>query len=539
MTPPLSIAIVTSCAGYGKYLGEWAQSIARLDRKPAMVGIVAHGSEADQRAAFAAMVVIEAAGIPCQVRWEAALLDFGEARNRAVALADTEWVMHLDADDMLMPHALDDVAALAPSADVVALGYERVGDLAAGPRQRSKLYQSSTGEGVLRNPTPASGVSPFRRSFWERSPYRTDLIGGWDTALWLGFGHLGARIVATARPCFWYRQHADSVFNTRRLDSWATARAGGKFSSLRRGDHGVSILVPRGVGDGPEREAAWRWVRRRYQALYPDWEIAEGQSHASAWRKGDAVNDALSRAHGAILVIADADCVLPAEALKTAVAAVQGGVPWVVPHQLVHRLTPSQTANWLAAAPDAECTPPTEDLDRPPYPGFAGGGVLVIARTDYVATGGIPREFCGWGFEDEALATILDTMLGSHQRLDHPLVHLWHPLADKRVGRTNRPLYHSLMRARGDPAALWNLIRPDRQVTTHPSVDFEARRLARLAQRTEARARIQEAAEATARARAARAPEISPRLRETERQAEHRANIARARARSATVNQRA
>ena len=231
--------------------------------------------------------------------------------------------MHLDADDMVMPHCLEDVAALAPRADVVSLGYERCGDLKSGPRNRTRTYRTHQGQATLADPTPSSGVSPFRRSFWERSPYRTDMVGGWDTALWIGFGHLGARFVPTKRPCFWYRQHGDSIFNSRRVSTRKTAFTGCKLQSLRRGDRGVSVLVPwAGDGETGPRQRAWQWLSAHYARAHPDWQLIMGTSPRE-WRKGVAVNDALSRAKGAVLLIADADCYLEPAALEKAVDLVE------------------------------------------------------------------------------------------------------------------------------------------------------------------------------------------------------------------------
>lgn len=451
----LNLAIVTSCTGYGRYLAEWAKSIAALTTKPAMVGILTHGSAGDRAAGEQAASLLRTAGLDVRLSHVDARLDLGTARNRAVALVDTEWVMHLDADDMVMPHCLDDVAALAPVADVVCLGYQVCGN----GTSRMKTYQTSIGRAVLTSRAPCSGPSPFRRKLWEQRPYLTDMQGGWDTALWLGFGWLGARFIPTKRPCFWYRQHPDSVFNTRVREPWKTDIVSARFRAIRSGDKGVSIIVPRSTGEAPERNAAWAWLKARYAALYPEWQVVEGWADPAAWRKGAAVNDALKRATGDVLVIADADCVVPAEALQRAVTDLQGAA-WVVPHRQVHRLTAAQTEARLATAPESEAGPPVERLARPAYVGLAGGGIVVVRRSDYAATGGIPLGFTGWGHEDEALALILDTLLGAHKRYDYPLVHLWHPPVEHREGssRANQPLLQKIRNARGKPAAMWALL---------------------------------------------------------------------------------
>jgi len=449
----MHLAVVTSCHNYGRYLAEWAASIVAQTTRPAMVVVVDNGSTDDSPEQIReAAAVLEAAGLRVLTE-RIDLCNFGRARNAAVALADTEWVMHLDADDVLMPHALADVAELAESADVVSLGYERFGDLAAGPKNRTRIYRDLSAAEALASPVPASGVSPFRRSFWERRPYAEDMQGGWDTALWLGFAHLGARFRATKRPVFLYRQHADSIFNTRRVDRHASAVVGAQLQALRRGDEGrVSILVPR-RGDGGPRDAAWAWLRRRYAELYPAWEIVEGTCPGEAWRKGVAVNDAARRASGDVFVVADCDCALPRAALTEAVAKLRPGC-WVIPHRLVHRLAEAPTARILGGAPGTEgFGGPTV---REPYEGFAGGGVFVVSRAAFFAAGGFPTGFVGWGAEDETMATILNTLVGPWLRLEHDLWHLWHPgLRTKDPHfEANKVLHRVYRAARGNKEAM-------------------------------------------------------------------------------------
>lgn len=429
------LTIVSSCAGaYSRYLGEWADSIIALSRRPAAVALFTHGDEENQRAGLAAIAKIDAAGIPARFEWEATRLDFGTARNRAVAMASTDWVMHLDCDDQIMPHALDDFAAIAPNADVIAAGYERSGDLAAGPSNRTRTYSDTTGLKALDAAAPCSGVSPFRRSFWERSPYRVDMLGAWDTALWIGFARLGARFRATRRPVFWYRQHADSIFNRRRKTfDWVHAHTVAMLKSLRRGDAGVAILVPLDHKLAPDRRVIWAHVRAHYERHHPDWTIVEGVDRSNAWRKGIAVADALSRCKASTIVIADADCLVSPAAMREAVDRVAAGAPWAVPHRRVLRLNrPTSSAILDGEDPVID---EARDLSRRPYDGFAGGGVLVVPRVGYEATGGIPEFFKGWGGEDQALAVILDTCLGPHWRGTADLLHLWHePQTSKRTG---------------------------------------------------------------------------------------------------------
>lgn len=435
-----NLTIVSSCAGdYSRYLAEWASSIDDLARKPGAVRLFTHGDEVCRIQGALVIGILSDRGIDARHEHESARLDYGTARNRAVAMSSTEWVMHLDCDDQVMTHCLDDVASIAPTADVVALGYERSGDLAAGPSNRIRTYSNTTGLKALDAAAPCSGVSPFRRSFWERSPYRTDMFGAWDTALWIGFARLGARFRATSRPCFWYRQHADSVFNKRRTTyDWIHAHTVAKLKSLRRNDQGVAIIIPVDGRMSPDRVEALRHVRAFYSTNFPDWPIIEGTDRSPSWRKGLAIVDALSRCKASTLVIADADCLVAPEGIRQAVEEVAAGrAPWAVPHERVLRMNAASTRDFLTSKNTGIPTLDEIILDRPAYRGLAGGGILVVSRFGYEATGGIPEGFKGWGGEDQALAIILDTCLGAHWRGSSDLVHLFHkPQESKRAGGT-------------------------------------------------------------------------------------------------------
>lgn len=459
----MELSIVTACHNYGRYLDAWADSIIGMTRRPVMVGIVDAGSTDDTRDLMhAAAMKLEAAGL----RVRTLHIDSGNigvGRNAAVSLADSEWVQHLDCDDMAMPHMLEEFELYHREADVIGAGYERTGNLAAGPRNPRRIYSSHQGEQTRRSKAPASGVSPFRRSLWERSPYREDMIGGWDTALWLGFSHLDppARFVATRRPVFYYRQHADSVFNERRKSARRSALVGRKLMALRNGYRGVSVLVPWKPDGGP-RDRAWEWIRDRYAAVHPEYEVVVGQCSGPEWRKGEAVADALSRATGWTLVIADADCIVAPPALRDAVAITetQPEVGWVIPHRNVLRIDDAPTRE-IVAGPPTRADFAELPLQRKAYEGYAGGGMLVIERSRYEAAGGIPTVFRGWGAEDEALAVILDTLIGPHARLEHDLVHLYHPQERRFTHaryQANRALFHDVLARDGQPSEMWELV---------------------------------------------------------------------------------
>jgi hypothetical protein len=464
-----NLAVVTSCSGYGKYLPDWATSIASQTSKPAEVAIVVHGNAHDSEHLPRTRRILEEAGISVAVDVVADRLDFGAARNRAVRMTSAPWCMHLDADDVLLPHALADAAAIAEGADVIGFGYERFGDLAAGPANRTRLYGDYDGDAALKAAAPCSGVSPFRREFFDRRPYRLGMLGAWDTALWIGFAKMGARFRATRRPVFGYRQHADSIFNRRRLTYDFTHYAVvHELHGLRHDWAGVTVAIPF-KPDGGARDRALEFVRAWYARHFPEWEVKVGQdTTGGAWSKHAATVDALRTSHGRIVVVADADCLCDPRALAAAVEAVELGAPWAIPHREVHRLTEAETAAWYADGVDRPIIPPAEtrSLMRAPYVGYAGGGFVVARRDRWAACGGFPAVFTGWGCEDEAVADVLTTLLGEPERFAADLVHLWHPKGFRTQSaeyHRNREKLRAFRAARGNPEAMFALVNPRRR----------------------------------------------------------------------------
>ena len=233
--PALDIGIVTSIFGdYGKFLPEWAGTICELERKPALVTVAVSGPTPNDAPGIwrgRCVPQFEAAGIPHQIVTLPEHVSMGRTRNEAVRHTHTEWIMHLDADDALLPHCLDDVARLAPRADVVSLGsrYEGlrenrpdklflgVGDPAHGRPGAPNAEKALAGLQV------ATSKCPYRRWLWELMPY-IETSDFCDSPLWVGFAHLGARFVGTRRACGIYRTRPESHNFTRSATERRAAR---------------------------------------------------------------------------------------------------------------------------------------------------------------------------------------------------------------------------------------------------------------------------------------------------------------------------
>jgi glycosyltransferase involved in cell wall biosynthesis len=442
------LTIVTSCVNYAKYLDEWATSILKQTVRPGAVCIFTHGTHEDKLRGGTVSLRLSDAGIPTRHQHSIEKLDLGSARNRAVEMAKTEWVQHLDADDTLTSWAVEEFQRLAPFADMTQAGYIRTGQISLGPSKRARLYTSADGERALDLPSMASGCSPFRKSFWMQSPYRTDMLGGWDTALWIGFAKLGARFRPTTREVFHYRQHADSVFNIRRKTlGWARVHTTAMLKQVRSDRSGVDVIVPRDLRATPDRDIVWKRVRAHYETHHPDWRIIEGRCATPVWIQGAAINDALKQSNADIIILADADCLVDPNALQCAVTDVSYGKAWAMPHLMVYRATKEMTEQYVADnnAITMPLFPDRHSTERPVYEGAPGGGIVVLRRMHYDAIGGIPLAFRGWGSEDRALACLCLGLLGPCARGTADLLHLWHvPQADRAQPNGNLQLLRKL-----------------------------------------------------------------------------------------------
>lgn len=198
----------------------------------------------------------------------------------------------------------------------------------------------------------------------------------------------------------------------------------------RRNVAKVAVLMPWRADGSPERERNRALVTERWRTLHPDWDLVEGTCPDGPWVKALAVRDALAQTDAQTLILADAD--VWCSKTVHAVAAVQSGTPWAVPHLDVHRLTQAATQAladgrlpWTALknAPTAQR----------PYTGVLAGGLTVISRALYTEAPLDPR-FAGWGQEDEAAGHAWRVLAGKPWRGFARLYHLWHE-PQARLGR--------------------------------------------------------------------------------------------------------
>jgi hypothetical protein len=254
------------------------------------------------------------------------------------------------------------------------------------------------------------------------------------------------------------------------LESWANNMLKAKFfAALRwfhfhvrrvfkvRG-HGISVLVPLHLdGDFDQRAKNWQWLREYWRSNLPGAEVIVGQdTEGTPFSKSVAVNDAASRAHGDIFVIADADTLISAEAVQHCAKEIRdsekrGWHLWFMPYRKLFRLTKEASARILKSSPkySPRIAPALADIENTgTFQGtpvseighWYGAMIQIVSRKAFFTVGGWDTRFRGWGCEDHAAMKATDTLYGYHKTLPGPVMHLWHPTlippdADDNVGK--------------------------------------------------------------------------------------------------------
>jgi hypothetical protein len=218
----------------------------------------------------------------------------------------------------------------------------------------------------------------------------------------------------------------------------------------------VTVVLPWRGGDG-YREKARQLLTKWYTEAHPSYRLV-WPTCAGPWCKAKAVMPVLHEAADDVVVVADAD--VWAYNLARAVSAVRCGVAqWAIPHRTVRRLSREATDQLYATGE------PGQGLDREPYEGTRGGGV-VVAHRDTLIEVPLDSRFKGWGQEDSSWGYALGTMLGEPYRGDDELLHMWHPPAERMTKIRGNPegwkLYRRYVAALGREEPMQRLLEEGR-----------------------------------------------------------------------------
>jgi hypothetical protein len=226
----------------------------------------------------------------------------------------------------------------------------------------------------------------------------------------------------------------------------------------------TTVLVP--YWPAPGRKPLAEFVMSRYRLLHPELALRTAMACPPPWSKGRALNLAVGQYDPEMLVIADADCIIAADALNRAIGLAERK-GWAVPASMVYRLSPELTETVLAGSALFDPEPvPANRCERNPYPVVPGGGILVATRQAWETVGGFDERFKGWKGEDVALGRALATLVGPPGQVEGPMWHLHHRPArkDRELLIANYHLEMDYRRATGSVEAMAELTREPRLI---------------------------------------------------------------------------
>jgi len=241
----------------------------------------------------------------------------------------------------------------------------------------------------------------------------------------------------------------------------------------------ISLLIPFTSKDH-KRIASLKWLLIYWKYELPDAEIVIGESYRSPFCKGEALNNAVKKSRGKVLVILDADAYLSGEVINHCADRILEEKEhhlWYVPYRRLYRLQEGITKRILHSDPrnplKLPSPPPPEyvegDGKHSKYGHRYGAMIMMFPREALDAIGGyFDERFQGWGGEDVALLRALDTLYGKHKTTRNDIYHLWHPVIgdsyktrkwrDQKYSQVNSNLANAYNRATRRPTEMEALV---------------------------------------------------------------------------------
>lgn len=199
----------------------------------------------------------------------------------------------------------------------------------------------------------------------------------------------------------------------------------------------ISILIPFS-SNNKDRKKNFQWLLDYWKHELPDAEIIVGKSHSKIFCKNEALNNAVKKSTGKVLVILDADAYLPGHVINKCADRILEELDnhlWYVPYHHLYRLTRSVSKTILSTNPKNPLRLPNHLPDcfienvghKSSYGNRYGAMIMMFPREALNAIGCFDERFKGWGGEDIALLRALDTLYGKHKITRNSIMHLWHP----------------------------------------------------------------------------------------------------------------
>lgn len=218
----MNIGITTAAYnGYGRFADQWLRAISGLTIPPAQVTIalgVKHGLTLDDISTLTdkyrdlnLIFVVDDEPVlgPDMKKYPPTAPLMGPMRNLAIAHTNTEWIMWLSIDDVILPGAIEELSKYEEEADYICIKW--LSKATWNPRAKVMVHNPKTPEEMMIKYNGRGfivGHSPFRRKFWEKHPYKPH---DYPNAPFVAdMVEAGARFAKTEEPCTMYLRRIGS-----------------------------------------------------------------------------------------------------------------------------------------------------------------------------------------------------------------------------------------------------------------------------------------------------------------------------------------
>lgn len=202
------VAIIVTCYNLGEYLGECLESVLAQTMEDWVCIVVDDGST-DNTAEIARKYTSISKKIHYFFQKNQGL---AAARNKGIALTQSDYILPLDADDILDPKYLEAVTSLFEKDPSIKIAYTRVNRF--GAIKQEMILEDYSFELILqRNMITATAL--YRRKDLNLTSGYDPRMRGWeDWEFWISLLNRDDKVAKYSEPLFLYRQRPGSMLNS-------------------------------------------------------------------------------------------------------------------------------------------------------------------------------------------------------------------------------------------------------------------------------------------------------------------------------------
>lgn len=466
---------------YDRYLGQWLDAVLAGDELPDEIVLLVSGKDFDPENITQAVAKMQS-----RVKYRIVYAEhagMGNARNKAVQAANSEWIMHLCVDDKITKNGMANIKRrLSDEVDILMGNMDWIGH----PTKSGTRKYALSAQDFYAGKTNDHAV--YRKTAWAKSPY-IEYSGDVDVAFWIGLAQTGATIghidsVLTQHffgPQTVCGKHTrEDIREIRRMmQVWRTEgvhsdrfqapeyKIEGDYNFRHKTITRLSIIIAF-RSDGSIRDKHKAWTHAHYRKMFPDAEIiiAEDKTKQKGWdtfNKSKLINEGVRKSTGNVLFITDVDMVFIKNKISKAVEeAFSHSI--VFPHDAIYFADEKTTRGILGlrtsdAFPKVDLSGMKVKTRKAKQP----GGCFVITRQHYDQAGGHDERFVGWGSEDSVFIKAATTLIDlPYLRIPGASIHLFHPVDPERAKKRDESEKVDLVRqyfnANGNKEAMEKVI---------------------------------------------------------------------------------